>query len=101
MLEEDGRQRQLCIRGSLNTVAVCADKGTVRFGIAVKSVRAVSSGNFGNFPKLYQERKVPVYSSQTDIREFFFNSCIDCIRSRMFVTILNKLSDTFPLSAVF
>ena len=48
----------------LNTVAVGADKVTVRFGIAVKSVRAVSSGNFGNFPKLHQERQIPVYRSR-------------------------------------
>ena len=91
----------ICHFNILNTVAVGADKVTVRFGIAVKSVRAVSSGNFGNFPKLHQERQIPVYSSQTDIGELFFDPGINSIGGWMFMTILNKFPDAFPLPAVF
>ena len=96
-----GNVVHICHFNILDAVAVGTDKMTVGFGVAVKPVRAVPCGNLGNFPQLHQERQIPVYSSQADVGEFFFDPCVYIIRSRMFVTVPDKVPDRFSLPAVF
>ncbi len=91
----------ICHFNILNTVAVGTDKMTVGFCVAVKPIRSVPRGNLGDFPQLHQERQISIYSTQTDIWKFFLYPCVYVICSRMFVTVLDKIPDTFPLPAVF
>lgn len=82
-------------------VAVIADKVLMLCDYCVIVLCAASGRYLRDLPDLGQKGKIAVHSAETDVRIFLAQRSIDRVCSRMIRAALQKMFDSFALSAVF
>lgn len=70
-------------------------------GETVKTVGAVLAGYFFNLADFCEQREIPVYGPQADVREGLSHLHVDGVSRRMVMVGKNTLQDRFSLPAFF